>query len=67
MNSFLRELGAPENPLPTRAVCDTYDSVKRETVALLSLHNAIQKKEKEIATLRGLNHTDEVRKGALLH
>ena len=63
MNSFLRELGAPENPLPTRAVCDTYDSVKRETVALLSLHNAIQKKEKEIATLRGLNHTDDVRKG----
>lgn len=63
MNCILRELGAPETPLPTRAVCDAYDGVKRDTVALLSLHNAIQKKEKEIATLRGLNCTDVVHNG----
>lgn len=65
MNSFLRELGAPETPLPTRAVCDSYDGVKRDTVALLSLHNAIQKKEKELATLKGLNPTDVVHKGSV--
>jgi DNA methyltransferase 1-associated protein 1 len=63
MNSLLREVGAPEAPLPTRAVCDAYDALKRETVTLLSLHNAIQKKEKEIATLRGLNCPDYVHKG----
>ena len=63
MNSLLRELGAPENPLPTRAVCDAYDGVKRDAVALLSLHNAIQKKEKEIATLKGLNYAEVGHKG----
>lgn len=63
MNCLLREFGAPETPLPTRAVCDTYDDVKRDIVALLSLHNAIQRKEKEIATLRGLNNTDVLHKG----
>ena len=49
--------------MPTRAVCDAYDGVKRDAVALLSLHNAIQKKEKEISTLRGLNPTDIVHRG----
>lgn len=63
MNSVLRELGAPEAPLPTRAVCDAYDGVKRDTITLLSLHNAIQKKEKEIASLKGLNPSDVVHKG----
>lgn len=63
MNSLLREFGLPETPLPTRAVCDAYDGVKRDAVALLSLHNAIQRKEKEISILRGLNPTDVIHKG----
>ena len=65
MNSLLREFGVPETPLPTRAVCDAYDGVKRDAVALLSLHNAIQKKEKEISTLRGLNPTDITHRGEI--
>ena len=52
---LLRELGAPEQPLPTRAVCDAYDGVRKDAVSLLSVHNAIQKKEKELAALRALN------------
>jgi DNA methyltransferase 1-associated protein 1 len=55
MQSLLRELGAPEQPLPTRAVCDAYDGVRKDAVSLLSVHNAIQKKEKELAALRALN------------
>ena len=59
MHSLLKELGAPEAPLPTRAVCDAYDVVKKDTVTLLSLHNAIQRKEKELAALKALNPSSQ--------
>ena len=52
MQVYLKELGMPINPLPTKAVCDAVDQVNQDTMALLSIHNAILKKEKEIATLR---------------
>ena len=59
MQSLLKELGAPEAPLPTRAVCDAYDTVKKDAVTLLSLHNAIQRKEKELAALKALNPSSQ--------
>lgn len=47
MNSYLRELDIPENPLPTRAVCDLVEAIKRKTVTLLSLHNMITKRRRD--------------------
>lgn len=41
----------PERPLPTRKVCDLVDDVRRNTSILLSLHNIIKKKEKELSNL----------------
>jgi hypothetical protein len=51
MNLYLRELDIPENPLPTKAVCDLVEQVKLSTVTLLSLHNALGRKEKELQLL----------------
>jgi hypothetical protein len=51
MAMYLRELEIPENPLPTKAVCDAVEQVKLSTVTLLSLHNLIARKEKEVAQI----------------
>ena len=59
MNNYLRELDIPENPLPTRAVCDLVEAVKRKTVTLLSLHNMISKRRKEYERLK-ITQTQEV-------
>jgi len=56
MNSYLRELGIPENPLPTRAVCDLVEAVKRKTVTLVSLHNMIAKKRREYERVKAQTH-----------
>jgi hypothetical protein len=52
MTMYLRELEIPENPLPTKAVCDAAEQVKLDAVTLLSLHNLIGRKEKELAQLQ---------------
>jgi DNA methyltransferase 1-associated protein 1 len=52
MTALLKELGVPEAPLPTRAVCDYYDNVRRDCITLLSLHSAIQKKERDILAMK---------------
>lgn len=46
---YLAEVGLPPKPMPTRAVCDLVDAIRRDTVALLSLHNAINKREKSLS------------------
>lgn len=58
MNSYLRELDIPENPLPTRAVCDLVEGIKRKTVTLMSLHNTITKTRRDYE--RGKTHSQEV-------
>lgn len=55
--SVLSELGMPENPIPTRNVCDLVDQVRRDTVALLGLESILQRKEKELVSLSGSNST----------
>ena len=55
MQAILRELGAPEAPVSTRAVCDAYDGLKKDTVTLLSIQNALLTKDKELTTLKALN------------
>jgi hypothetical protein len=52
MTMYLRELEIPENPLPTKAVCDLVEQVKLDAVTVLSLHNLIGRKEKELALLQ---------------
>ena len=57
MSLLLNELGMPENPLPTRAVCDLVDVIRKETVTLLSIQNALLKKEMEISYLKSATKT----------
>lgn len=52
MNILLQDLGAPEQPLPTKMVADLYDQVRKESMALLSIQSIIKKKEKELAEVR---------------
>lgn len=48
MNTLLKEFNPPIAPLPTKAICDMYDNVRQDTVALLSLQNILLKKEKDL-------------------
>ena len=50
-NWMLRELGVPDYPMPTRAVCDMLDHVRKNVVSLLSIQNAIHLKERELSSL----------------
>ncbi len=52
MQVLLKELGVPANPIPTRAVCDRYDELRKDTISLLTLQNVIENKEKQLAGLR---------------
>ena len=52
MSLLLNELGMPENPLPTRAVCDLVDAVRKETATLLSIQNVLHKKDSEIVNTK---------------
>ncbi len=57
MSLLLNELGMPENPLPTRAVCDLVDVIRKETATLLSIQNVLHKKEMEISHLKVATQT----------
>ena len=52
MQLLLNELGMPENPLPTRAVCDLVDFVRKDAVSLLTLQTELSKKESLLADLQ---------------
>jgi DNA methyltransferase 1-associated protein 1 len=54
MTVLLQELGLPpvEDLVPTRAVCDGVDQVKKQAVTLLSLQSAISKREKELSMVK---------------
>jgi hypothetical protein len=52
MNSYLKEINIPERPVPTRRVCDLVDQIRKNTVSLISVHNAIKKKEKELQAVK---------------
>jgi hypothetical protein len=55
MHSYLKELGIPERPVPTKRVCDLIDQIRKDTITLMSLHNTIKKKEKEFLASKGGN------------
>ena len=52
MQLLLNELGAPENPLPTRGVCDLLETVRKDACVLLGLQSALAKKEKELSAMK---------------
>lgn len=54
VNTLLQDLGAPEHPLPTRVVCDLYDQVRQDAVALAALQTAINRRERELAVYRAV-------------
>lgn len=45
MDVVLEELKVPTNPLPTKRVCDLYDSVRKDVLALLVLQKTALQKE----------------------
>lgn len=45
---MMKELGVPDKLLATKDICDTYENIQRDIVSLLSLHNTIAKKEKDL-------------------
>lgn len=51
---ILRELGIPYRPTPSALVCDTYDALRRETLALLTLRKQVTRREQEVAQLTGV-------------
>jgi hypothetical protein len=53
MNSYLKEISIPERPVPTKRVCDLVDQIRKDTLTLISLHNSIKKKEKELFLAKG--------------
>ncbi len=67
MNSYLLEIGLPERPVPTKAVCDLVDRIRKETVTLLSLHHSALKKEKTAATAGAGAKAEKVSKGSSNH
>jgi hypothetical protein len=50
---LLLEYDMPENPLPTRGVCDLVDIVRRDACALLGLQTTLTRKEKEVCLFVG--------------
>lgn len=45
MQQVLNELKIPERPLPTKRVCDVYDSVRRDILILITLQKMVMQKE----------------------
>jgi len=52
VNTLLRDLGLLEFPIPTKMVCDYYDSIRQQAVSLISIHSIIKQKEKDLQLLR---------------
>lgn len=52
MHAYLREMHIPERPVATKRVCDLVDIVRKDTLALISLHNVLKKKEKDLQNLK---------------
>jgi DNA methyltransferase 1-associated protein 1 len=48
----LKELKISERPIPTKRVCDMYDTVRREILTLFALQKIMWKKEAEVISRR---------------
>ena len=48
MEVVLKELSVPDSPLPTKRVCDMYDSVRKDAITLITLQKICLKREQEV-------------------
>jgi DNA methyltransferase 1-associated protein 1 len=48
MDQVLNELNIKDRPLPTKQVCDTYDSVRKDILTLLTLQKIVMQKEGQL-------------------
>lgn len=52
MDTVLEELNIPERPIPTKRVCDQYDSVRKDVLTLLTLQKMLLQKEGQLQSKR---------------
>lgn len=52
MDLILEELGIPARPIPTKPVCEMFDSLRQEVVGLLSLRKHLAAKQADVQFLR---------------
>ena len=52
MDQTLAELKVPNTPLPTKRVCDLYDSVRKDILLLLTLQKMVMQKEGNLQSKR---------------
>ncbi|VEU37526.1 unnamed protein product [Pseudo-nitzschia multistriata] len=52
MDKVLRELNIPERPLPTKRVCDLYDSVRKDVLSLITLQKMLLQREGQLQSKR---------------
>ena len=50
MDTVLDELNIPQNPIPTKRVCDVYDTLRKDILTLLILQKDVLQKEGILAT-----------------
>lgn len=52
MDQVLAELGISSRPIPTKRVCDLYDSVRKDTLTLVTLQKMISQREGQLQSKR---------------
>jgi DNA methyltransferase 1-associated protein 1 len=52
MDAVLTELKVPPRPIPTKRVCDMYDSVRKDILTLLTLQKMVLQKEGQLQSKR---------------
>lgn len=52
MDDVLDELKIPKRPMPTKRVCDLYDSVRKDALTLLTLQKMVLQKEGQLQSRR---------------
>ena len=48
----MAELGVPERPLPTEAVCAAYDALRRSVIKMIAARRIVRDKENELRAIR---------------
>lgn len=66
LKHFSQELGMPDKLLPTRAVCDLNDQIRKDMAILLTLQSKIARNEEKISSIREQNpHINAVAFGGI--
>ncbi|TMW61575.1 hypothetical protein Poli38472_012766 [Pythium oligandrum] len=52
MEVLLEEMGVPARPMPTKLTCEVFDSLRQDSIGLLSLRKHLVAKQAEVQTLK---------------